>query len=236
MAPGLLAFVIGLGLALLLAVGGVFAYEQAHAGKIGSGVHAGSVDLSGLTRDEAAARLTAAYASLGQGQLTLNLPDGTVNVSFAALGRHLDATAMVDAALAVGRSGNPLSRVADEIRTALHGATVAPVVTFDQAALKASLAGLATAIATKPMDAAIRPRPWAMSPRPPATVEPSVDATPARQVLWPSVAGRGPAQATIDIAADLSPVAPAISSALATRAADAANAEVSPDRPDPRHR
>ena len=29
----------------------VFAYEQAHAGKIGAGVHVGSVDVSGLTRD-----------------------------------------------------------------------------------------------------------------------------------------------------------------------------------------
>ena len=72
----LVAFVLGLGLALVLAAGGVFAYEQAHAGKIGAGVHAGSVDLSGLTREQAAARLTAAYASLSQGQLSLSLPDG----------------------------------------------------------------------------------------------------------------------------------------------------------------
>ena len=224
----LIAFVIGLGLALALSVGGVLAYEQAHAGKIGSGVHAGSVDLSGLTRDEAAARVTAAYASLGQGQLTLHLPDGTVNVSFASLGRHIDANAIVDAALAVGRSGNPLSRVADEIRTALHGATVAPVVTFDQAALKASLAGLATAIATKPMDASIRTTAVGFV----ATTSSdgrtlSTDAL-ARQIMAALAAPDAAAQQTIDVAADLTPVAPAISSALATQTADAANAEVSP--------
>ena len=148
----LLAFLLGLGLALLLAVGGVFAYEQAHAGKIGAGVHAGSVDLSGLTREQAAAKLTAAYASLGVGQLALTLPDGTRTVSYADLGRRLDVNAMLDAALAVGRSGNPLTRVADEIRTAIHGTTVAPVVTFDQTALKASLAKVATTRRHEPLE------------------------------------------------------------------------------------
>ena len=40
---------------------------------------------------------------------TLTLPDGTTKVSYADLGRHVDAAAMVDAALAVGRTGNPLA-------------------------------------------------------------------------------------------------------------------------------
>lgn len=224
----LFAFIIGLALALAVSVGGVLAYEQAHTGKIGAGVHAGSVDLSGLTRDEATARLTAAYASLGQGQVTLHLPDGTLNVSFASLGRHLDANAMIDAALAVGRSGNPLSRVADEIRTALHGATVAPVVTFDQTVLKASLASLATTIATRPQDASIRTVAGvyvASTSTDGRTL--STDAL-ARQVMVALSALDAPSQQTIDVAADLSPVPPAITSALASQTAAAANAEVSP--------
>jgi len=149
----LLAFVIGLALALAIAVGSVFAYEQAHAGKIGAGVHAGSVDLSGLTRDQAVAKVSAAYASLATGQLSLTLPDGTTKVSYADLGRHVDAAAMVDAALAVGRTGNPIARVADEIRTALHGATIPPVVTFDKTALSTSITKVAAAAATSSVNA-----------------------------------------------------------------------------------
>jgi len=224
----LLAFLVGLGLALVIAIGGVFAYEQAHAGKIGAGVHAGSVDLSGLTRDQAAAKLSAAYASLGVGQLALTLPDGTTKVSYADLGRRLDANAMVDAALAVGRSGNPLARVADEIRTAIKGTTVAPVVTFDQAALKDSLTKVATTLATSPLNASIQRGTSGFAASSSADGRSlSVDAL-ARQVMDALSSPSASAQATIDISADMTAVVPAISSSQAAQAAAAGNAEVAP--------
>ncbi len=223
----LLAFFIGLGLALAISVGGVFAYEQAHAGKIGAGVHAGSVDLSGLTRDQAISKLNAAYASLGVGQLTLTLPDGTTNVSYADLGRHVDANAMVDAALAVGRTGNPLVRVADEIRTALRGTTVGPVVTFDQTALQASLSLVATSVATSPTSAVIRSTPIgfvASGSSDGRTL--SVDAL-TRQLMLALGSPDSAAQA-LDVSGDLTATSPTISSAQAQTAAAGANAEVAP--------
>ena len=224
----LLAFLVGLGLALLLAAAGLFAYEQAHAGKIGSGVHAGSVDLSGLTRDQAVTKLTAAYASLGQGRLALTLPDGTTTVSYADLGRSLDADAMADAALAVGRTGNPIARVADEVRTAIRGATIAPVVTFDQAALKASLAKVAAAVASSPVNASVRAGATGFQ----ATQSSdgrnlSVEGL-TRQVMVALASPEAPAAQTIDLTADLVAVAPTISSTEATQTATAANAEVAP--------
>jgi vancomycin resistance protein YoaR len=222
----LVAFLVGLGLALALAAGGVLAYEQAHAGRIGAGVHAGSVDLSGLTREQAATRLAAAYASLGQGQLSLSLPDLTTKLSFTDLGRRLDTDAMLDAALAVGRSGNLFSRVSDEIRTALHGTTVAPVVTFDQAALRASVARLAASVATNPVNASIRTTTAGFV----ATTSSdgrtlSTDAL-IRQVMLALGPADAPSQQTIDISADLSPVAPALNSTQASQAATVGNAEV----------
>ena len=224
----LLAFVIGLALALALAVGSVFAYEQAHAGKIGAGVHAGSVDLSGLTRDQAVAKVTAAYASLSIGQLSLTLPDGTTKVSYADLGRHVDAAAMVDAALAVGRTGNPLSRVADEIRTALHGTTIAPVVTFDKTALATSVANVATAVATQPVSASIQSTKTgfvASASRDGRTL--SVEAL-TRQVMVALGSSSASDQATVDVSTDLTAVAQAISSSQASAAAAGANAEIAP--------
>jgi vancomycin resistance protein YoaR len=224
----LLAFLVGLGLALIITIGGVFAYEQAHAGKIGSGVHAGSVDLSGLTRDQAAARLTAAYASLGQGQLTLTQADGSANLSFADLGRRLDVNAMVDAALAVGRSGNPLVRVADEVRTALHGTTVGPVVTFDQATLKASLAKLAASVASNPMNASIRTTSAGFVATTSSDGRTLSTEGLVRQVMLALGSADAPAKQTIDISADFSAVPPAVSSTQASQAAYAANSEVAP--------
>jgi vancomycin resistance protein YoaR len=224
----LIAFVIGLALALALAVGSVFAYEQAHAGKIGAGVNAGSVDVSGLTRDQAVAKVSAAYASLSVGQLSLTLPDGTTKVSYTDLGRHVDAAAMVDAALAVGRTGNPLARVADEIRTALHGTTIAPVVTFDQTALATSIANVAAAVATTPVNAAIQSTKTgfvASASRDGRTI--SVEGL-TRQVMVALGSPSASDQATIDVSADLTAIAPAISSSQATAAAAGANAEIAP--------
>jgi vancomycin resistance protein YoaR len=224
----LVAFVLGLGLALVLAAGGVFAYEQAHAGKIGAGVHAGSVDLSGLTREQAAARLTAAYASLSQGQLSLSLPDGAAKVSYADLGRRVDVNAMLDAALAVGRSGNPFARVGDEIRTALRGTTVAPVVTFDQTTLNATFARLAATIATSPVNASVRASSGGFVATTSSDGRVLVTDALTRQVMVALGSVDAPAQQTIDISADLSPVAPAVSAAQASQAATAGNAEVAP--------
>ncbi len=224
----LIAFVVGLGLALVLAGGGVFAYEQAHAGKIGAGVHAGSVDLSGLTREQAAARLTAAYAALSQGQLSLSLPDGATKVSYADLGRRLDVNAMLDAALAVGRSGNPITRVGDEIRTALRGTTVAPVVTFDQATLSATIARLAASVATRPVNASVRTSAAGFVATTSSDGRNLVTDALTRQVMVALGPVGAPAQQTIDISTDLSSVAPAINAAQANQAATAGNAEVGP--------
>ena len=220
------AFLVGLGLALALAAGGVFAYEQAHAGKIGAGVHAGAVDLSGLTRAQAATRLTAAYASLGLGSVSLSLPEGTIKVTFADLGRRLDVDAMLDAAFAVGRSGNPLIRVADEIRAALHGTTIAPVVIFDQATIKASVARLAASVATNPVNASIRTSAAGFVATTSSNGRILSTDVLLRQVMVALGSADAPAGQTIDISADLSPVAPALSSIQASQAATAGNAEV----------
>ena len=133
---------------------------------------------------------------------------------------------MLDAALAVGRSGNLFSRVSDEIRTALHGTTVAPVVTFDQAALRASVARLAASVATNPVNASIRTTTAGFV----ATTSSdgrtlSTDAL-IRQVMVALGPADAPSQQTIDISADLSPVAPALNSTQASQAATVGNAEV----------
>ncbi|HEY7828599.1 MAG TPA: peptidoglycan binding domain-containing protein, partial [Candidatus Limnocylindrales bacterium] len=224
----LMVFVLGLGLALVLAVGGVLAYEQAHAGKIGQGVHVGSVDLSGLTRDQAAAKLTAAYDSLSQGQLTFKLPDGASTVSYADLGRKLDVDAVVDAALAVGRTGNPLIRVSDEIRTAIKGTNIAPVVTFDQAALNKGIARVAAAVATVPVNATIQSGPSGYVGTTSSDGRTLVTDSLAGQVMTELGALDAPAQQTIDVSASLVPVKPTVSSASAATVAAGANADVAP--------
>jgi vancomycin resistance protein YoaR len=150
-----IAFLLGVLLVAALAVAGVLAYEQAYAGKVAAGVSVGSTDLSGLTRDEAAARLEASYASVGQGTLTLDTVNGPVTLTYAELGRRPDVEAMLDEALAVGRTGNPLERVVEEARTALNPIAVAPRVMIDKAVLDARIAALAKQVDLEPTPAAV---------------------------------------------------------------------------------
>ncbi len=224
----LIAFVVGLGLALLLAAGGVLAYEQAHAGKVGAGVHAGSVDLSGLTRAQAAAKLTAAYGGLGQGTLTLSLPDGPSTLTYADLGRQLDVNAVLDAALLVGRTGNPLERVVDEVRTAVRGTNVAPVVTFDRATLEASIALLAAKIDTPAVNASIRSSATGFVGTTSSDGRALSTQALERQIIVALAPLSSPAAQTIDISADLVAVAPKVTSAQAAQAAAGGNGEVAP--------
>ena len=221
-------FLLGLALALVIAVGAVLAYEQAHAGKIGSGVHIGSVDVSGLTQEQATARLNAAYASLGQGTLTLKLPDGTATVSYASLGRKLDVDAVVEAALAVGRTGNPIQRVSDEIRTAFKGTTIAPVVTFDQAALSAGIGTIASSVSTPAVNATVKSSSSGYTSTPSAVGRSLSSAALARQVMTALGPIDGATQQTIDISADLVVIAPKFSSQSAAQTVAAANADIAP--------
>lgn len=159
----LLAFLAGVLLVVALAVAGILAYEQAYAGKVAAGVSVGGADLSGLNRDEAAARLEAAYASVGQGTLTVETVNGPVTVSYAEAGRRPDVDAMLDAALAIGRTGNPLERVVEEARTAFDPLSLAPRVMVDRAVLEARIAALATAVDLGPTPASVAVTPDSFS-------------------------------------------------------------------------
>src|SRR5581483_4842025 len=70
------AFAFGLALAASLALAGTYAFEQRYANRVLPGVRVGSTDLSGLTAAEARARLSEAYASLGNGRIIVVGPDG----------------------------------------------------------------------------------------------------------------------------------------------------------------
>ncbi len=57
---------------------------------------------------------------------------------------------MVDEAMGIGRGGDPLARVVEDARTALHGATLQPKVTFDAEALAGRIVAAAAKLRTGP--------------------------------------------------------------------------------------
>jgi vancomycin resistance protein YoaR len=149
------AFLIGLVATMALGAGAMYAFDQQYAGRILPGVRVGGQDLSGLEPAAAADHLRAAYASLGEGELVLQGPDGDTVVTYAAIGRGPDVEAMVAEAMAIGRDGGPIERVIADARTAIRGATVEPMVTFDPEALALELGTFADDLAIEPRDAAV---------------------------------------------------------------------------------
>ncbi len=149
------AFGFGLAFVAAVVVGGIYAFERQYEGRILPGVRVGQLDLSGLTPGQAKAELSQAYSALGKGRIVVVGPDGEASITYAEVGRGPDVDAIVDEALAAGRSGSPVERVIAEARTALRGVQVPPRVRFDPAAVADRLAALTRPLDRDPVDATV---------------------------------------------------------------------------------
>ena len=150
-------FAVGAFGALFLAAAAVFGLSRAYDGKILPGVHAGSLDLSGLTRDEAISKIDSTYANLGQGKITVTTPVGTETITYEQAGRGPDSTAMADAAMAAGRADDPFSSTASTLRTFTGGASIPVIVKLDPMALETKLHALTDSSLVPAKDAKVVP-------------------------------------------------------------------------------
>ncbi len=151
----LLAVLAGAALALIVAVGGLYAFDQQYSNQVKAGVRVGPVDLQGLDRDAASARLAAALGSSANGRVVIATPAGQREITYAQIGRRPDLAAMLDEAFSVGRTGDFVTRSVDAIQAATRGIDIQPRVTFDPSALAAQLASLAAATDVRPSDASV---------------------------------------------------------------------------------
>jgi vancomycin resistance protein YoaR len=150
-----IAFLLGVVLVVGVGSASLYAYGQQFTGRILPGVRAGGVDLSGLTPEVATGAIANAYASLGAGVITLAGPDGEATIGYEEIGRGPDTAAMLAAALVAGRQGEPVADLIAAPQTALRGASVVAVVTYDAAALEAAVAAIAKSIDREPVDATL---------------------------------------------------------------------------------
>ena len=151
----LVAFLASLIVALAVGAGAIYAYDQQYQGKVLPGVWVGDVELGGLDREAARARLTDAYASLGAGRVIISNSVATFTLDYATLGRRADIDSMLDAAFAAGRSGSTLENAVSGARLALKGTVVQPTVIFDPAALEDQVRRLASRYVRAPASASI---------------------------------------------------------------------------------
>jgi len=215
-----LGLVAGLAAGVLLLVGLSLAIGITSAEKVLPGVRVADVDVGGLDRADAEARLAAQLPSLATGSATLVVEEIQHVVAYDELGRRYELAAMVDAALAVARGGNPLADGVHRLRTLVH-ATAMPVIVhgYDEGALDRVAATLAERAEVTPVDATVL-RDGARFDVSPSRDGRALDASAVRDALAAPLGTTDPA----DIRIRLEPtvVAPAISSADAWRASLAA--------------
>ncbi len=76
-------------------------------------------------------------------------------ISYADVGRGPDTSALVDAALAAGRQGEPLAALIGGPQVAIHGMTLDSAVAYDRDKLAAAVDRLALATNRTPTDASV---------------------------------------------------------------------------------
>ena len=126
------AVVSGAALFLGLLLAWTLGYQLVYAGRIFPGVSVAGVDLSGLTRDEAALKLNQTLSYPLTGKVLFRDGEKVWVASPAELGMVFDPSSSAATAYQLGRSGGLFGALSAQIRARAGGANVSPVILFDQ--------------------------------------------------------------------------------------------------------
>ena len=147
---GLIAAVLVIGIAAA-----TYAYTNANQGKILPGVSIGTVNVAGLTPDQAKAKLQNSLPDVSSGALEVKAGSVDQKISYEDLNRSYNIDSTIDQAMKVGRQGSPLDQLGDQLRTMTSGVTLTPSVTYDSQALQQHVAQIVATAQVTPVDATI---------------------------------------------------------------------------------
>lgn len=155
--------VLGFGLSLATAVGAallgalavILGSRLVFAGRTLPGVHAAGVELGGMPRAEIVQSLGQVLDYPLQGTLLLEDHGQYWTARPAELGASIDLAAMADQALAVGRNGNLMDRLVQQLAAWNRGYPVPALVVYDQAVGAAYLQRLAAQIDRPQIEASL---------------------------------------------------------------------------------
>jgi vancomycin resistance protein YoaR len=130
-------------------------FELANWDKISPGVTALGTPVGGLSRQQAVEELTPGVQQLLDRPLDIQASEtGQVwHTTARDLGLRLDPGELAQAAYAVGRTGNPLSRLGDQLDALSRGRAISVDSTTDSTALNAALENMAAQVNRPPVDA-----------------------------------------------------------------------------------
>lgn len=142
----LTAIVSGVSLFFIALIAWTLGYQLMYAGRIFPGVSVAGVDLSGLTRDEAAVRLSQTLSYPITGKILFRDGEKVWVAAPAELGMVFDPSSSAATAYGLGRSGGLFGALTGQVRARGAGATVPPVIIFDQRVAYQYLTQIATQV------------------------------------------------------------------------------------------
>lgn len=131
-------------------------YQLSYAGRIFPGVSVAGVDLSGLSRAEAALKLSQTLSYASTGKILFRDGDKVWVASPVELGMVFDPTGSANAAYDHGRRDGLFSALSSQVRARGLGADVPPVILFDQRVAYAYLQNIAVQIDQPVSEAVLR--------------------------------------------------------------------------------
>jgi vancomycin resistance protein YoaR len=126
------ALVSGVALFVAALLTWTLGYQLIYAGRIFPGVSVAGVDLSGLTRDEAAVNLSQKLSYPINGKILFRNGEKVWVASPAQLGMVFDPSSSAATAYGLGRRGGLFGALAGQVRARGAGVNVPPVIIFDQ--------------------------------------------------------------------------------------------------------
>jgi len=126
------ALLSGFVLFMIIIFAWTLGYQLIYAGRIFPGVSVAGVNLSGLTRDEAAVKLNQTLSYPINGKILFRDGEKAWVATPAELGMVFDPSSSATTAYSLGRSGGIFGALSGQIRARGFGIQVAPVILFDQ--------------------------------------------------------------------------------------------------------
>ena len=194
------------------------------------GVSVAGVLIGGLDPEAARERLLSALPDPSEGSLTLRSGEEQIVLSYADLHRTYDVEPALDAAMAVGRSGSPLDRSAEQLSAATRGISFdVSVVSYDRAVVDEAVDTLVGSVEQSGRDATVSLGAGAGGGVTTWQVEPSqvgidVDADALRTAAHTALSALGTVTADTVASAAQQVLEPIITTAEAEAAAARANA------------
>jgi vancomycin resistance protein YoaR len=131
-------------------------YQLLYAGRIFPGVSVAGVDLSGLSPNDAALKLSQTLSYPITGKILFRDGESLWIASPAELGMVFDPSSSALAAYRLGRQGGLFGALAGQVQARGDGADVAPVVIFDQRVAYTYLQNIASQVDRPVVEASLR--------------------------------------------------------------------------------